>query len=39
MAHLLKDDPALDFSFLNALSAVDYVEYFEMVYHLLSLRT
>ena len=38
VAQLLKDDPAFDFSFLNALSAVDYVEYFEMVYHLLSLR-
>ena len=38
VARLLKDDPAFDFSFLNALTAVDYVEYFEMVYHLLSLR-
>ena len=38
IARLLRDDPAFDFSFLNALSAVDYVEYFEMVYHLLSLR-
>ncbi len=37
-ARLLKEDGALDFSFLNAVSAVDYVEYFEMVYHLLSLR-
>ena len=37
-ARLLKEDAALDFSFLNAVSAVDYVEYFEMVYHLLSLR-
>ena len=37
-AMLLKDDQALDFSFLNSLSAVDYVEYFELVYHLLSLR-
>ncbi len=38
VAQLLRDEPAFDFSFLNALSAVDYVEYFEMVYHLLSLR-
>ncbi len=38
VARLLKDDPAFDFSFLTALSAVDYVEYFEMVYHLVSLR-
>ncbi len=37
-ARLLKYDETLDFSFLNAVSAVDYVEYFEMVYHLLSLR-
>ena len=38
VARLLRDDPAFDFSFLTALTAVDYVEYFEMVYHLLSLR-
>ena len=37
-ARLLKDDESLDFSFLNSVSAVDYVEYFELVYHLLSLR-
>lgn len=37
-ARLLKDDESLDFSFLNAVTAVDYVEYFEMVYHLISLR-
>ena len=38
IARLLRDDPAFDFSFLTALTAVDYVEYFEMVYHLVSLR-
>ena len=38
VARILKDDAALDFSFLNAVSAVDYVEYFEVIYHLLSLR-
>ena len=38
VARHLKSDKGLDFSYLNALSAVDYVEYFEMVYHLLSLR-
>ena len=38
VSRLLKDDAAFDFSFLNALSAVDYIEYFEMVYHLISLR-
>jgi NADH/F420H2 dehydrogenase subunit C len=37
-ARLLKYDESLDFSFLNAVSAVDYIEYFEMVYHLISLR-
>lgn len=37
-AQLLKEDQSLDFSYLNAVSAVDYVEYFELVYHLLSLR-
>ncbi len=36
-AHL-RDAPDLDFAFLRAVSAVDYVEYFEVVYHLLSLR-
>ena len=35
---LLRDDEDLDFQFLNSVSAVDYVEYFEMVYHLTSLR-
>ncbi|MCY4652266.1 MAG: NADH-quinone oxidoreductase subunit C [Dehalococcoidia bacterium] len=37
-ARLLKHDESLDFSFLNAVSAVDYIEHFELVYHLLSLR-
>ncbi len=37
-ARFLKYDKSLDFSFLNAVSAVDYIEYFEIVYHLLSLR-
>ena len=38
VARFLRDDPASDFQFLNAISAVDYVEYFEVVYHLTSLR-
>ena len=38
VARLLKDDPKLDFAFLVSISAVDYVEYFEIVYHLLSMR-
>jgi len=38
VARFLKDTDGLDFAYLNALSAVDYVEYFELVYHLLSMR-
>ena len=38
VARLLKEDPELDFAFLAAITAVDYVEYFEVVYHLLSMR-
>jgi len=34
----LKDTEGLDFQFLNAVSAVDYIEYFELIYHLTSLR-
>ena len=38
VAARLKDDPALDFRFLNSISAVDFVEYFDLVYHLTSLH-
>ena len=38
VAGFLKESPDLDFSFLTALSAVDYVDHFELVYHLLSMR-
>lgn len=38
VARFLCDDPAHDFQFLNSISAVDYVEYFDLVYHLTSLR-
>jgi len=38
VARFLRDDPELDFAFLTAISAVDYVEYFELVYHLVSMR-
>ena len=38
VARFLKDTPDLDFAFLTAVTAVDYVEYFELVYHLLSMR-
>jgi len=34
----LRDDENLDFQFLNSVSAVDYVEHFELVYHITSLR-
>ncbi len=34
----LRDTPSLDFQFLNSISAIDYVEYFDVVYHLTSLR-
>ena len=37
-AALLKDDAELDFKFLNSISAVDYIEYFELVYHLMSIN-
>lgn len=38
VAGFLHDDAELDFSFLNAVSAVDFVEYFELVYHLTSIE-
>ena len=36
VAWFLRDDPSLDFQFLNSISAVDYIEFFELVYHLTS---
>ncbi|MCY4366959.1 MAG: NADH-quinone oxidoreductase subunit C [Chloroflexi bacterium] len=38
VAGFLKDSPDHDFQFLNSVSAVDYVEYFDLVYHLTSLK-
>ena len=38
VAEFLKDEPELAFNFLNSVSAVDYVSYFEVVYHLTSLE-
>ena len=38
VSEFLNSDPGLNFSFLNAVTAVDYVEYFELVYHLVSMR-
>ena len=34
----LKNDAESKFIFLRAISAVDYIEYFEIVYHLLSVE-
>ncbi len=38
VAHFLRDDSALDFQFLNSISAIDFIEYFDVVYHLTSFR-
>ena len=38
VGRLLRDDPDTDLQMLNSISAVDYVEYFELVYHFRSLR-
>ena len=37
-ATLLSQDPDLDFAFLNSITAVDYIECFELIYHLRSMR-
>ena len=33
----LKKTPSLEFDYLNAISAVDFIEYFEVIYHITSL--
>ena len=38
VAGFLKESPDLDFSFLTAVSAVDYIDHFELIYQLLSMR-
>jgi len=38
LAAFLKDDPWFAMDYLVCLSAVDYLDYFEVVYHLLSLK-
>ncbi len=38
VGEFLRDDPELDFQLLNSISAVDFIEYFEVVYHLTSFR-
>ena len=38
VAEFLKNTPDFDFDYLANLTAVDYVDYFEVVYHLISLE-
>ncbi|MBA7642778.1 NADH-quinone oxidoreductase chain 5 [subsurface metagenome] len=38
VAKFLKNTSGLDFDYLNDLTAVDYLDYFEVVYHLTSLK-
>ena len=38
VAEFLKNTPGLDFDYLNDLTAVDYLDYLEVVYHLTSLK-
>ena len=38
VATFLKETPGLEFGSLTSVSAVDYVEYFELVYHLTSMK-
>ena len=37
IALFLRDDPELDCKYLNSLTAVDWIEHFDIVYHLSSL--
>lgn len=37
-AAILMHDEQLDFQYLNAISAIDYIGHFELVYHLTSFR-
>ena len=37
IARFLHDESSLDFQYLNSISAVDFIEYFEVIYHLTSL--
>ena len=38
VASFLKSSRDLDFSFLTSITAVDYIDRFEVIYHLLSMR-
>ena len=38
VARFMRDEPTLDFHFLNSISAVDFIDHIELVYHLTSLN-
>jgi NADH-quinone oxidoreductase subunit C len=38
VAEFLKNTPGLDFNYLNFATAVDYIDYFELVYRVLSME-
>ena len=38
LASFLKTAPGLDFDYLTSITAVDYYDYFEVVYHLTSIK-
>ena len=38
MAHILKETPELAFDYLVSITGVDYLDYFEVIYHLVSLE-
>ncbi len=38
VARFLKETPGLEFDYLNSITAVDYPQYFEVVYHLISIK-
>lgn len=38
VAKFLHEAPGMEFDFLVSISAVDYIDYFEVVYHLLSIK-
>ena len=38
VAKFLKETPGLDYSYLTSVTSVDFIEYFELVYRLLSMK-
>lgn len=38
VARLLRDGPGLEFDYLSSVTGVDYIDFFEVVYHLVSTR-